>query len=90
MCSSPYFNNEQYFAYLVFVKSIKPTYCPKIGEQMSKLGYLYLECYEAFKITELYICYYHKFENSKTNIQSVEKDMKYNTILTSFPLMVGQ
>ena len=44
MYSSSSFNNDQYFAYLVFVKNLKPTKCLK-KEQLNKLGYIYLECY---------------------------------------------
>lgn len=47
VCSSLIFNNDQYFAYLV--KNFKSSKGLKI-EQLNKLGYIYLECYEAFKI----------------------------------------
>lgn len=43
--------------------------CLKI-EQSNKLGYIYLKCCGAFKIIQN-IWYYHNYENSKTNIQSV-------------------
>lgn len=54
MCSWPIFNRDQYFAYLVFVKRFKPTKYLKTGE-LNKLVYIYLECYEAFKVIWNYV-----------------------------------
>lgn len=36
------------FACLVFVKNLKPIKCLKTGEDLNKLGYIYLECYKTF------------------------------------------
>lgn len=37
---------------LFFLKNFKPTKCLKTGEQLNKPGYIYFQCYEAFKIMQ--------------------------------------